>query len=154
MDPRVNPRTKPGDTDDDANGGSISDAVKSRDLFQVHGPAERGAAPVLTLRRELSALADGAEPQIVGLRLGHGARIDRRPAVGAERVDAPAAALGRFDVFPGFAGHELEGRARRRHHGPIGRAGQLLAVRAMADRDLFRIDDGLVSDRAAVTPAV
>src|SRR5262249_26127899 len=63
-------------------------------------------------------------------------------------------ALGRFDVFPWFAGQQRERRARRRHYGSVSRTRQLLAIRAVADRDLFWIYDGLISDGTAVTFAV
>src|SRR5207245_2467416 len=98
--------------------------------------------------------AHRAYPQIVRWWSVHGARIDRCSAVRTECVDAFGATLGCFDVFPWFAGQQRERRARRRHDGSVSRTRQLLAIRAVADRDLFRIYDGLISDGAAVTFAV
>src|SRR5262245_8578746 len=100
----------------------------------MHGPAERRAAPDLLFRREARALPGRADADIEHLRLRHVCGIDRRAAVATEALRAFPAAFSRLDVDFRVPG-ELELFALRRNDDSKGRAGQGLAVGAMAYGD-------------------
>src|SRR6185436_20026755 len=99
------------------------------------------------LRRELRALAHAAKAQVVDLRVVLGRRPEARAAVGAERLRAPVAARGSLHVDLRLAA-QLEARGRDLDVRDIGRAGKVLAVRAVADAGLRRIGLRFVADLA------
>jgi hypothetical protein len=62
--------------------------------MQIYNPVERGSAPPLCLWSQLGSLAYCADADIEYLRVGYGCRIDRRAALGTERLGALGAAFG------------------------------------------------------------
>src|SRR6202044_205431 len=95
-------------------------------------PRQSGFAEALLGRNQLAPLTNRAYPEEnVGLPLAL-VRIKRGPARTAEDVHDIFAAVAAFDVFFRRSGQMK--RARRRHHADaIGRAGDGLTIRAMAD---------------------
>src|SRR6185295_13284348 len=112
---------------------------------EVLRPGQGGAEPALRLRAQLPPLLDGAHAQPVDLPVGHGRGEERGAALGAEPLCAGIAAVGRLlHVDLRLARDELEGALLALHVGAIAGARAGLAVRAMADRDLVRVDLRLV----------
>ena len=108
-----------------------SRAIKPGDGLQIRCPARGRAQPLLAFRRKTGPLADGAEPEILSLRIVHGAGIDRCAAVRHRKRGPVWRRVRRLHVFPWFARQQPECR-RRGHDGSVSRARRLLAVRATA----------------------
>src|SRR5512134_3587443 len=119
---------------------------------EVHRPRQRRAAPHLRLRRELRALAHRAQAQVEHLRILLRRGPEARAAIRAERLRAAIAARGGLYVELGLAA-ELEAFLRHLDERHVGRAGQRLAVGAVADAGLLRVGFGLIAHLAAVAAA-
>src|SRR5262245_56198105 len=115
---------------------------------EVGKPALRGSAPHLLSWDQLIALPDGADADGQRRCSADSARVDRRSAIRAERLFAMIAALGGLHVDLRPARQEPEAVAFARDVDPECRAGERLAVGAMTDQDLGRIDLRLVGDCA------
>src|SRR5438445_13851421 len=102
-------------------------------------------------RAELGPLIDAADAQSISwrVRLGCGG-VDRRAAFRAEGVGALGPALRGLDVDLRRPSRQPERLGQTRNAGPKRRAGQLLAIGAMAHPDGRRIDLGLVGDVPAM----
>src|SRR5581483_5684468 len=112
------------------------------------------AAPDLFFRDEPVALAGRADTDIVDLRpLARRGRVDVRAALRAEGLHALAAAFGGLDVDRRLA-RDPERAVGRRNRSAERRAGQLLAVGAVADRRLLRVDLGFIGDVATMASTV
>ena len=74
------------------------------DAFETAGPRQRRAAPDLPHRPQLVALLQAADAERVRRGVARRGRVDRRAAVGAERVDALVPAVRRLHVGPRLAG--------------------------------------------------
>ncbi len=127
-----------------------------RDGCDVAHPGHCGAAPDLARRRERAALVDRAVAETIDRRLLLLRRggVEMRAAVRAEHLRPPGAVLRRLDVGLGLAREQLEILRRRGHADAEGRAGKGLAIGAMTDVDLLRIDLRLEGDLAALAAAV
>src|SRR5262249_8732308 len=100
--------------------------------LDVSRPGQGRAAPDLVPGTELLALTDEPHPQVVPRRVLRRGRVARRAARRAERVRPLPAALRRLEVDGRLPPeHEVFGRCP--HRDPEDRAGQRLAVGAVAD---------------------
>ena len=97
--------------------------------------------PILGVRHEGVPLADCPNAKAEKFRVGVRCRpVDRGTSFRAKRLDAFVAARGRLYIDLGNAGEKPETALNRRNNNPEGRAGQSLAIGAVADLDRFRID--------------
>jgi hypothetical protein len=135
-------------------GGSPSVARPARQGLEVTDPRYGGATPDLPRRLEPVALTDAAPANspIVGTALTAGKK--RGTAIAAEVLKAgPAIVAGLGVDFRGLTRHpDLLSRADHRH--AVGRSGQHLTIRAVADRHPRRIDLGLIGHSAAMASPV
>ncbi len=129
-------------------------SIRRRNVGDAVHPRQRGAPPDLPSRRECRALGDAVHAQRVALRVLDGTRVDWSPAIVAESMAALGAALGRLDIALRRAAPEHELRCRRWDVRAKCRAGEALAVGAVAQRDRGRIDLGLEGDLSAVAAPV
>src|SRR6476659_8056050 len=122
---------------------------------QFFEPGLRRATPDLQLRSQHVALAQAADAKAVKCRIVDGVRpIDRCAALSAEGLGELVAAVSLLHIDLRFSRQQLERAGRRSDHGAEGAARKGLAVGAMADQDLFRIDLGLEGDAATVTASI
>src|SRR5215472_8447068 len=108
------------------------------------------AAPDLPCGPEPTTLAytAPADPEIIGPTLAAGEQ--RRATVAAEMLVAGVAVVAALSVHPRRRAGQMDVLRGADHGYAIGRAGQRLAVRAMADRYLHRVDFGLVGHASAM----
>src|SRR5439155_20483891 len=126
-------------------------ALEALHTGEVHRPGEGRAAPALPCRTQLGAAAECAHPQAIGRRVGpRGRRIDRCAALRAERVRPLVPAFSGLDVDLRCSAPQNEGAGQTWHRGAKGGAGEGLAVGAMANSDLGRVDFGLEADLTAM----
>ena len=126
---------------------------KARGVFHSMNPRHRRARPDLFARGQLRALGHAAQADHDKLWILYRAAIQRRAAIRAKHLRAALAALRGFDIGLGRA---LQGKLGdgRTHNGAARRARQGLAIAAMADGDVGRVDVGGEGDMAAVAGAV
>src|SRR5215472_6047874 len=118
-------------------------------------PGHGGAAPDLPAWRELPPLSNAAPANAPHLRLVAFARgKEGRAAVGTEILTALAAAVAGLDVDLGRTAGETNIGAGGEHGDAERRAGERLAIRAVTDRHLGRIDLRLEPHIATVASAV
>ena len=122
-------------------------------MLKVLRPFDCGPPPDLALRRKLRALIEAADTQRVHPRIRGRRCVDGRAAIRAEGLRAPVAAFRSLDVNLRRAAEELEGFLRRGNADSVRRAGELLAIRAMAGADFGRIDFRFVAYRPALALA-
>src|SRR5690349_15700867 len=126
-----------------------------RQVAHIARPVEPRAAPLLEPGLQLAALAQRADAQRNDLCRLVRRRVDRGSALRAESLHALRAALRRrLDVLLDRPAFRRESAFERRHVHAERRPGRVLAVRAMADPDLLRIDLGSERDVSAMTAAI
>jgi hypothetical protein len=127
-------------------------ALEALHAGEVHRPRESRAAPALPGRSQLGAAVERAHPQAIRLRAGAcRCGVERRAAFGAERVHPLISAFRGLGIELGGAASQDEGAGQAWHRGAKGGAGKGLAIGAMADSDLSRIDFSLKADLTAMT---
>jgi hypothetical protein len=117
-------------------------------------PWHRRSAPDLPPRLELIALADTAPANSPVVGAAFAAGEQRGTTFSAEMLKARPAVIARFRVDPGRSPRHPYLFARANHRDPEGRSSQHLAIRAMTDRDTFRVDVGLIGHRTAMALAL
>src|SRR6516162_4599996 len=126
-------------------------ALEALHAGEVHRPREGRTAPPLPCRTQLGAAVERAHPQAIGRRGGaRGPRIDRCAALGAERMRPRVPAFSGLDVDLRCSPPQNKGAGQAWHRGAKGGAGEGLAVGAMTDSDLARVDFGLEADLTAM----
>src|SRR5215469_8817124 len=126
-------------------------ALEALDAGEVHRPRQGRAAPTLPCWTQFGAAVECAYPQAIGRRVGaRGRRINRGAAFGAERVRPLVPAFSGLDVDFRCSALENECAGQAWHRRTKGSAGKGLAVSAMADSDLSRVDLCLEADLAAM----
>jgi hypothetical protein len=113
-------------------------------------PGYRRTAPYLASGLKLVALANTApaDSPIAGTALAAGKQ--RRTAFRTEMLETRAVIVAGLGIGPERFSGDPDLFALVDHRHAIGRAGQGLAVRAVTDRNLLRIDVGLIGDEAAM----
>src|SRR5580698_4786818 len=126
-----------------------------RQIGEVRDPGPCRTSPNLLLRIQAVALTQDAGAQHVGLLgpISRRGRIDRRPAFRTKGLRAAVAAFRGLDVDRRLAGH-LEGVAGNRNGNAERRSADGLTIRAVTDRDLFRVDFRFDVDETAMAGAV
>src|SRR5262245_20831412 len=112
------------------------------------------SSPDLNFWREFVALTNCSDPNEIR-RAWHIREysVNRRSASGAKSLDVRGSAFRRFHIDSRLA-RQREFVGRNGNADPKCRTREILAVCAMTDFDLFRVDFRLVGDHAAMTRTV
>ena len=109
--------------------------------------------PDLPLRPQLSTLIQGTDTDSVGSGFMCIGRVDRRAASGAEGLGALFTALRRLDVDRRSSGSQNEVLRGRVRSDSIRRAGERLAICAVANTHSLRINFGFKGNQSTVAAA-
>ena len=122
---------------------------------QILSPCQRRGAPDLRAGLQLPTLIyrSQSDPNLLGVFI-LSRRIDRRSAISTEKLQPPTTVVRGLDVKPGRARRYLKMAALCADAHPVGGSRQSLAVGAVADRYVLRIDLGFISDLFALACAI
>lgn len=124
-------------------------------LRKVLRPGLGRSGPVLIPRDEPVPLPGRSDPDAeIALLSLRGSRVQRASALGAKSLQASRTVVCRLGIQFRRSAQQFERARVDRNDGPVGRAGQTLAVGAMTDLHLAGIGFGTVSDLPAMASSV
>lgn|SRR5690606_37143265 len=107
---------------------------------QAFRPWQCRAAPLLLAWDQCLALVQAADAQAVDPGVVCVIGVQGRAEIGAERLGAPRSGIADLHVDGRLSADQLKRAFNRRHRDAVGRAGELLAVGAVADSSALGVD--------------